>query len=59
MQLLQNGAKYGAPLTVTAADDWAYAWDDLPKYDPNGNPYTYTVEEDSVPDTKLRMTKNT
>lgn len=49
VQLLQNGAKYGEPLTVTAKNNWAYAWDNLPKYDPNGDPYTYTVEEDSVP----------
>ena len=49
VQLLQNGAEYGAPLTVTAENNWAYAWVDLPKYDPNGDLYTYTVEEDSVP----------
>ena len=49
VQLLQNGAKYGEPLTVTAENNWAYAWDNLPKYDPNGDLYTYTVEEDSVP----------
>ena len=31
-------------------NQWTYTWSDLPKYDADGNQYTYSVVENSVPD---------
>ena len=33
---------------LTVANGWSYTWTELPKADGNGNPYRYTVEEESV-----------
>ncbi|MFC4761201.1 Cna B-type domain-containing protein [Fructobacillus durionis] len=46
VHLLANG-KVVKTTTVTAADNWEYTFDDLPKSD-NGEEITYTVSEDPV-----------
>uniref|UniRef100_UPI0025892C7C Cna B-type domain-containing protein n=1 Tax=Streptococcus sp. TaxID=1306 RepID=UPI0025892C7C len=46
VNLLANGTVVDAK-TVTADNDWNYAFTDLPKYD-NGNEIVYTVTEDAV-----------
>jgi len=46
VNLLANG-EVVASQTVTADNDWNYAFTDLPKYD-NGNEIVYTIEEDAV-----------
>ncbi|GAE31828.1 Cna B-type domain-containing protein [Alkalihalobacillus hemicellulosilyticus] len=45
--LLQNG-EVVTEATITAADDWAYTFTNLAKYDDQGVEYTYTVEEEEV-----------
>lgn len=41
-----SGDKY--TLTVTAADDWSYTFENLPEYDMDGKPYEYSVKEGYV-----------
>ncbi len=48
VNLLANG-EVVASQTVTADNDWNYAFTDLPKYD-NGNEIVYTVDEETTPD---------
>ena len=48
VNLLANGSLY-ASKTVTEADGWSYAFDNLDKY-ANGQLITYTVTEDAVAD---------
>ena len=48
VNLLANG-EVVASQTVTADNDWNYAFTDLPKYD-NGNEIVYTVDEATTPD---------
>ena len=36
---------YKDPVTLTAAEGWNYTWNDLDKYDDNGNEYNYYVRE--------------
>ena len=48
VNLLANG-EVVASQTVTADNDWNYAFTDLPKYD-NGNEIVYTVGEATTPD---------
>ena len=46
-----NGVKYegeGAEVTLSAENNWSYAWENLPKEDGENNPYTYTVVETPV-----------
>ncbi|WDT65377.1 Cna B-type domain-containing protein [Companilactobacillus crustorum] len=47
INLIQNGnaATHYAQQTVTADSNWSYAFNNLPKYDSNGNAYKYTVQE--------------
>ena len=47
IHLLANG-KEVAVKTVTAADSWAWTFEDLPRY-ANGTEIVYTVTEDTVP----------
>ncbi len=47
VNLYQNGELYESK-TVTEADDWAWSWVDLPKYDENNEAYAYTINEDEV-----------
>ena len=47
VNLLQNGTKV-ASKRVTSADNWRYSFTDMPKYDAEGYPYTYTVTENAV-----------
>ena len=47
VNLLRNGEQFESQ-TVTAETGWTYEFDGLPKYDANGNEYTYTVSENTV-----------
>ena len=49
VNLLRDGTEVSTQ-TVTADSDgtWSFSFDDLAKYDSDGNEYTYTVSEDSV-----------
>ena len=47
VNLLQNGEEV-KEVIVTAADNWAYSFENLPKADENGKVYVYTVTEDAV-----------
>lgn len=52
VQLYQwcNGTKtaYETPVQLTADNEWTYVWTGLPKKDEQGNPFTYTVEEEAL-----------
>lgn len=48
VNLLANGVTL-ASKTVSAADNWAYSWTNLPKYE-NGKAITYTITENAVSD---------
>ena len=49
IRLLANGVEVaGKARTVTEADDWAWCFTDLPKYE-NGQEIVYTIAEDAVP----------
>ena len=50
VQLYQNGNPYGETVMLTKDKNWSHIWTDLPEKDTNGNPYSYTVKEVSVPD---------
>lgn len=47
VQLYQNEQPYGDPVTLSAdlVPAWYYQWNNLPKNDPQGNAYSYTVQE--------------
>ena len=47
VRLKANGGEQ-ASQKVTAANNWAYSFTDLPKYDNDGNPIGYSVTEDAV-----------
>ena len=47
VRLLRNGTVVDQR-TVTAANNWQYAFDNVPADDGYGNVYTYTVREDAV-----------
>lgn len=47
IDLFQNGKKINSQL-VTAKTNWQYSFTNLPKYDANGDAYTYTVKEEAV-----------
>ncbi len=47
VNLYQNRELYESR-TVTADDDWSWSWTDLLKYDENGEPYVYTINENTV-----------
>lgn len=49
VQLYQDGNKYGGEITLRE-NKWTHTWDNLDKYDSNGNEYTYTVKEVIVPE---------
>ena len=51
LQLRQNDQNLGEPVTVTPDDDgnWSYTWENLPKFDADGEAYVYTVVETPVP----------
>ncbi|WP_025084834.1 Cna B-type domain-containing protein [Companilactobacillus paralimentarius] len=48
VNLIQNDNTTYASQKVTADSDWSYVFNNLPKYDDNGNLYKYTVTEDPV-----------
>lgn len=50
VQLYQNGVAYGETVQLNADNEWLYIWQNLPKKDGNGNPYSYTAKEISIPD---------
>ena len=45
VQLLRNGSSYGEPVELSAEADWKYTFMELPKYNDEGNEYTYSVKE--------------
>lgn len=45
VQLTQNGEDYGDPVQLSAANNWMHIFNNLPKVDGEGNPYTYSVKE--------------
>ena len=46
-KLLQNGKEYRTQ-TVTSTTNYSYTFENLEKYDSNGEPYIYTVQEGTV-----------
>ncbi|MBR3158068.1 MAG: Cna B-type domain-containing protein, partial [Atopobiaceae bacterium] len=49
VNLLQNDAKIdSASVKPNENGEWLFSFEDLDKYDENGEPYTYTVTEDEV-----------
>ncbi len=48
VQLFRNGELINSAV-VTAAGNWEYSFPNLPKFDDNGTPYVYTVDEPNVP----------
>ncbi|BAK43353.1 Cna B-type domain-containing protein [Eggerthella sp. YY7918] len=48
VQLLQNN-KLFKTTRASAISHWTYSFNGLPKYDPSGNLYAYTVDEKEVP----------
>ncbi len=48
VKLYQNGEQYGAAIKLTAEEGWKRKWENLPKYDADGNLYEYTVDEEEV-----------
>ncbi|MCH4057577.1 MAG: Cna B-type domain-containing protein [Lactobacillaceae bacterium] len=48
VDLYQNGQQIDYR-EITAKDNWHYSFDNLPKYDENGDEYLYTVKEWKVP----------
>ncbi|KRN98105.1 Collagen adhesin [Companilactobacillus kimchiensis] len=47
INLLQNGNPYSTQI-ASVDNDWSYVFNNLPKFDNEGNPYKYTVSENSV-----------
>jgi pilin isopeptide linkage protein/TQXA domain-containing protein len=45
IELLANGEHTGKTVTLTEGNDWSASFDDLPKYDNQGNEISYTVAE--------------
>ena len=45
VQLTQNGVDYGEPVELSVANNWMHIFNNLPKVDGEGNPYTYSVKE--------------
>ncbi|MCW6667364.1 Cna B-type domain-containing protein, partial [Aerococcaceae bacterium NML190938] len=48
IHLLQNGTKIKRQEVQGNGNEWNFSFTDLPKYDSQGDAYTYTVEEDPV-----------
>lgn len=59
-QWTQDGQKtaYGEAVELTADNDWSYTWESLPKTDPSGASYKYTVEETPVPGFETTYSSN-
>lgn len=51
LQLYRDGEAYGDIVTLDGEEEtpWTYTWDELDETDPDGNPYTYTIDEVKVP----------
>ena len=57
VNLLQNGKEI-KEVTVTAADNWTYSFEEQPKVNTEtGEAYVYTVTEDAVPEYRSIITK--
>ena len=48
LRLLANGEQYGQDVTLTKANGWVHAWENLPEFNDEG-PVTYTIKELAVP----------
>lgn len=59
-QWTEDGQKtvYGEAVELTKDNDWSYSWETLPKTDPSGGSYKYTVEETSVPGFETTYSSN-
>ncbi|KJU74802.1 hypothetical protein AH70_04435 [Pediococcus damnosus LMG 28219] len=57
VDLFKNGTKVDSK-QVTAADNWKYSFDNLDKYDADGNLITYSVKEEAVPGYAGSQTNN-
>lgn len=49
VQLLQGDSTYGSAVTIAAANNWTYTWNNLPVYKPDGKKYEYSVNEVNIP----------
>ncbi|MCF1684046.1 Cna B-type domain-containing protein [Tetragenococcus halophilus] len=49
VNLLANGDVIDSKEEITAADDWSYTFDNLPRYENGGQEIEYTVEEADIP----------
>jgi hypothetical protein len=49
VQLYANGTSRGDVVDLSADNQWMKIWNDLPKYDADGNEITYSVAEVNVP----------
>ncbi|WP_438821476.1 Cna B-type domain-containing protein, partial [Bacillus nitratireducens] len=56
VQLLQNGTEYKKQeVKADKEGNWNFSFKDLPKYDGQGNKYTYTVSEVKVKDYETKV----
>lgn len=55
--LLKNGEAYDTQ-RITAAGNWEYRWEELPRYDENGNEIKWSVRESAVPGYTVNVTQN-
>ncbi len=58
VRLISNGTPTGAMIPVDANGDGTFSFTNLPTYDNHGNPITYTVSEDSIPEYGTEITGN-
>lgn len=48
--LYRNGIQQGGEVTLNNRNSWKNTWNNLDKYDEDGNEYVYTVKEIKIPD---------
>ena len=48
VKLLEDGSEVGAPVTLSAANNWMHTFSKLDKFNKNGKKITYTVEEEQT-----------
>ena len=55
--LLKNGVEYDTQ-RITAAGNWEYRWEELPRYDENGNEIKWSIREGAVSGYTVSVTQN-
>ena len=55
--LLKNGEAYDTQ-RITAAGNWEYRWEELPRYDENGNEIKWSIREGAVSGYTVSVTQN-